>query len=751
MKKLMALILALSMMLLAGCGGGETHPDAAPEPQVSQPAGSRWTLEVVTPDLALNFLSAPHMKSRDGKLYFIAQETIEGSLALKGAGLYEYDPTAHTTTRLDRYDEYISVVDFAFDNDDGFVLLYSVAPAAAEAQITTTIGTKSQKLSNSVLEQMDASGNSLWQYNITKNLWDSGDGTAAKLNANEIVVIDDMVVCINSVSTYDEDGNLDGNCDEGVFAITFDGQRLDMPVQKLNIASTHNLVQVGDKSYLMNYSAPYCSTSLDLDSMNYGKEVTMSIPDHNQSGMAGLFFPGDDERLLFRNSVGIWSADPATGETEYLLNWLENDLSVDIITGLCWLGQQLVYVDGNSGNINILTKNEGADERTVVTLGTLYLDSAMRQAVLEFNQSNEKYRIEVLDYSQYGDADQDKLNMDIAGDNMPDIVEISDIPYATIAGAKAKGALLDLNQFTSDQLDLSDYIPSLMDALQESDGALYELVTGFSLATIAGHSSDFSEGETLTWSKLQELGRNLGSGQKLMEGDSEIGLTLLMIDSDSFLDWENGSCNYENDEFYAALGVIKEELSAASAVHVSDDGGSAFRDGDIALSILELEGFAHYADYMNQLGENAAIVGLPSAESCVAAFIPSCRLAVSSKTENLEAVLELLQFMLESRNSRQFPAMESVFEDMLTQATAPLEDQPQKAAVDGLNITLVTEEQAHTLRELVGSASRVYTFDEAVYGILSDELKDYLAGKTDAPAAAQRVQNRTQTYLNERG
>lgn len=750
MKKLTSLILTLAIMLLAGCGGSETHPDSTPEPQVFQSAGSRWTLESVTPSVDLSFSAAPHMKTRDGKLYFVAQESVEGSFALESAGLYEYDPATHTTTRLDRHDEYVSVVDFAFDSDGGFVLLYSVAPTAAEAQITTAIGTKSKKLSNSVLERMDASGNSLWQYNITKTLWDSGDGTAAKLNAEEIAVIGDMVVCINSVSAYDEDGNQDGNCDESVFAITFDEQRLDMPVQKVNIGSTHNLVQIGDKPYLMNYYTPYCSTALDFDSMKYGGEVTISIPEHNQSGMSGLFFSGD-EKLLFRNSVGIWSADPVTGETEYLLNWLENDLSVDIITGLCWLDQQLVYVDGNSGNINFLTKNEGEDQRTAVTLGTLYLDSAMRQAVLEFNQSNEKYRIEVVDYSQYGDAGQDKLNMDISGDNMPDIIEISDIPYATISGAKAKGALLDLSQFTSDRLDLSDYIPSLLDALRESDGALYELVTGFSLATFAGHNGDFSEGETLTWSKLQKLGSDLGSGQKLMEGDAEIGLTLLMMDSDSFLDWENGSCNYENEEFHAAFEVIKEELSATSALHVHDDGGSAFRDGDIALSALELGGLAHYADYMNQLGEDAVVVGLPSAESCAAAFIPSCRLAVSSKTENLDAVLELLQFMLESQSSRQFSALETNFESMLVQAMTPLEDQPECASVNGLTITLVTGEQADRLRSLVSTASRVYTFDTAIYGILSDELNDFIADKSDISTAAQRVQSRVSTYLSERG
>lgn len=739
MKKFYAMFLVL-MVILTGCSNTA---------EVEEPPGSLWTLETVAPEQEMSFTFDTNMKSRDGKLYFVANETIPDSLGLEYAGLYEYDPEINAVTRLDSEAEYAYVLDFDFDDDGGFVVLYSQAPIAAEAEITVAQGTREQKLSNSILERIDASGNSLWRYNITKTQWDGGNTDLAGLTAAQIFVADGMVVCMNSVLGYDDDGNKNAIL-EAVFAVTFDDQRLDLPVIETDVHMTHNLARANGQIYLVTQHSPYTAAALDWESLDYGQEVTISIADHAQSGMGGMLLSGDD-RLLYRDSVGIWSADPVTGETEYLLNWLENDLDVSVVNSLCWLDGQLVYTDGSSDVISILTKKDGPDQRTVVTLGTLNLDSAMRQAVLNFNQANDKYRVEVIDYSQYGDAGQDKLNMDIAGDNMPDIVETSSVPYATIAGAKAKGALLDLNQLTEVQLDLSGYIPGLKKALEEPKGAMYELVTGFSLLTMAGHPEDFANGESLSWSKLLELNRELEPGQRLMEGDLELGLMMLEMDNESFMDWKTGSCDYENEEFYSALEVIKEAFPASSSVRVSDDQGSAFRSGDQALTVLELGGLAHLADYLNQLGDEAVMVGLPSAGAGGAVFVANCRLAVSAKTEELDAVLELLQYLLEARSPRQFPALESVFEDMLAEATTPLEDQPERAAVDGLHITRVTQEQAEQLRKMVAETSRIYDYDESVFDILSDEVSDHMAGKTDPATAAQRVQSRVQTYLSERG
>lgn len=72
----------------------------------------------------------------------------------------------------------------------------------------------------------------------------------------------------------------------------------------------------------------------------------------------------------------------------------------------------------------------------------MYVDYSTQKAVIDFNRSNDKYRVDLIDYSEYNTEDDynaglTKFNTEIMAGNMPDILALdTQTPYRQYA---AKG------------------------------------------------------------------------------------------------------------------------------------------------------------------------------------------------------------------------------------------------------------------------------------------------------------------------
>ena len=78
-----------------------------------------------------------------------------------------------------------------------------------------------------------------------------------------------------------------------------------------------------------------------------------------------------------------------------------------------------------------------------ITLAAIYLDYDVQDMIVKFNRSNDQYRIEVKDYSEYNndqdgwDAGQTKLNTEILSGNLPRYLlpERAQLPPARLQGS----------------------------------------------------------------------------------------------------------------------------------------------------------------------------------------------------------------------------------------------------------------------------------------------------------------------------
>ena len=108
------------------------------------------------------------------------------------------------------------------------------------------------------------------------------------------------------------------------------------------------------------------------------------------------------------DSNAIYSYDLATGEKKELLNWINSDINgntVQNITALTngnFIAIQYNYENNGSSLLLLVPKDPSEiKEKTVITFAAMYIQDNIRKAIINFNKTNEEYRIQVTDYSQY--------------------------------------------------------------------------------------------------------------------------------------------------------------------------------------------------------------------------------------------------------------------------------------------------------------------------------------------------------------
>ena len=124
--------------------------------------------------------------------------------------------------------------------------------------------------------------------------------------------------------------------------------------------------------------------------------------------------------------------------------------------------------------------------QTVLTLGVLYDNAGVENAVVTFNQRHPDYKIEVKNYQSYADPYL-QLETDIISGNAPDIFALDGMPVEQYLN---NGLLTDLTPYfeSDDEVDLSDLIDSVREAITK-EGKVPYVASGFGIDTVAVRSS----------------------------------------------------------------------------------------------------------------------------------------------------------------------------------------------------------------------------------------------------------------------
>ncbi len=404
---------------------------------------------------------------------------------------------------------------------------------------------------------------------------------------------------------------------------------------------------------------------IDLETMELEKPIPF-----NSANMYSMFTgPGFDFYTRDSNCVYGCSLD---GTTTEVVNFINSDLDTNRMNNIVMLSADrfaAVGYDQMTGTQSISMYERVPDdqivEKVVIKLACVYLDYNLRQQIVAYNKSNDKYRITVEDYSIYNtendyNAGQTKLTNDIIAGKMPDILAInSEFPYESYV---AQGIFADLNKLmdADESFDRADYLNNIFEAM-EINGKLYSIMPSVEIETFAAKRSVLGGRTRWTVDEFMEFAKANPDKQVFdYEFNRDYFLRMLLTFSrDSFIDPATGKCSFDSPEFRRLLEFAKSlpEDEFWSNVSYEDDSfwqeyNDRFRDDRVVLSMAYIYDLADsYRNmFMGTFFEEFDFIGFPCDEGNGAIILANGgEYAIASRSKHKEAAWDFLKSLISEK------------------------------------------------------------------------------------------------------
>ena len=525
------------------------------------------------------------------------------------------------------------------------------------------------------------------------------------------------------------------------------------------------------------------------------------------------------ERFEFEESINAYNAIPGMGEYDFLFtsgtnfygvilkdskveklfNWVNCDVNGDTISSIA--AQKDGTIDAYAINYDQHGETYGVQRITVkkvpgdsvprkdtIRMAVMYLDYQVLNRIVEFNRSNDRYRIEVEDYSEYNrnsetnDEGLTKLQTEIMAGNIPDILAMGNLNYTQLA---SKGLLEDLYPYIDADPEISreDFFPNLLKAM-EVDGKLCVTIPSFYISTVIGSSKIVGDEPGWTYDELNEALSRMPEGCTVFDKTttkSDILQECLALDMNDFVDWGTGRCSFDSEEFIGLLEFVNGfpdefdwdnyEWSEEDSLENRLEQGKQMLVKSYMYSVED----TFYNNYEQVLGGKITYIGYPTLNG-TGNFIgvSDAQFAMSSKSAYKDVIWEFLRsfFMEKYQNdSWSLPSNRNVFMKKLEQACTieymkdddgniRLDENGEKVPVikyviwdkeTGKEIPYygMSEEQADQLLQLVEGTTKVADYNSSIFDIVQEQAAAYFAGQKSAQDVAKLVQSKANIFVNE--
>lgn len=529
---------------------------------------------------------------------------------------------------------------------------------------------------------------------------------------------------------------------------------------------------------------------LDPETKDWGKETPVS-------SRAWNILPGNDVYTYFFTSSGsIFGERKDNGEVEKVVDWIACDVDSNSINsdrfGFLSDGRIVAvtyeYSDNDPSRQQVLVLNRvdaaAVTTKTELTLACLYLDYNLRSQIVKFNKSNPDYRIVVKDYSEYATDDDynaglTKLNTEIISGNVPDIlVNGTELPIGQYA---AKGLLEDLWPYLDADPEYSrDKLMTQPLNAAQTDGKLYRLPIDFGVTTAVGLGKVVGEYTTWTLADVNDALSKLPEGATVFNKyytQAEMLKYCIAMNAENFMNWQDGTCSFDSDEFRALLEFVKPfpaEYDWQSDAEEYESDYTRLKNGKQLLYPTSLSGFSDLYYTFAALNNDFRFIGFPREDgSSGNAFNASCTLSISTTCKDKSGAWAFIRSTLSDDYQESiwnYPIVKSVFEakaqEAMTQEYETDADGNQILDDDGnpipissggmsygnepmIELYAVTQEQYDAVLALIDSTTTFVDYDQNVLDIISDEAAGYFAGSKTVEEASKLIQSRVSLYIQE--
>ena len=657
----------------------------------------------------------------------------------------------------------------------------------------------STDINGSYLMHIAADGSTIASLDLSDtNNEDNEDGMSGNLSSFAVDAAGNLYVSdYNNIYVLDAEGNVQFKLDGS----QYNGSLCRLNAQQVGVMWYNYTDDVNAADENGQYFVP-----IDLETKDWGEKV--KLPSNVWS-----IFPGDDAYdFYYAYNNNIYGYAAKTDTKEKLVDWLACDVDTNNMSGYAMLSDSRVAAlmqdwstDPTTYQLIVLHRVDASEikEKKVLTLACMYLDWNLRSMIVEYNKTNDEYRINVVDYSEYATDDDynagvTKLTTEIISGSVPDIFLTSNLPIDKYA---AKGVIADLNTFMDGGNGLSrDYfVPQVMSAL-EKDGKLYELPTSFSVQTAYALSSIASQYDTWNVAAVQDAMTQLQEGATVFSDGWTKNTALsncLSRNLSAFVDWTTGKCEFDSEAFQQLLafcnsfpaetsdgdGAIAYASSADIAVDDAmwESDATRITNGKQLMSTIGMYSFDSYIWNVYAIRDKITFTGYPTEDGSGSSFELQMPMAISSVTKYPDAAWDFVCSIIKKMNTIDennyyygFPISQAAFDAEMTDIMTEqyqLDENGEQVDWDGdgepdkairgsyetmengetvyKDVYALTQEDIDQILGVINSTRSVYDYDQEILDIITDEVAAYFAGDKDVQTTANMIQSRVNLYVQE--
>lgn len=394
-------------------------------------------------------------------------------------------------------------------------------------------------------------------------------------------------------------------------------------------------------------------------------------------------------------------------------------------------------------------------DRTVLK-AAVFNAHGVKELAAQFNAQSPDYELELVDYvGETGSVDQALTRMcaELGAGSGPDMVCFErrwDRWELNIRGAFAlirNGLLEDLTPYIDAEPELGREQLMAWDALSEY-GGVYYLGPSFAVDCMMGLKENFEGCRGMSMQEYLDMEAALEPWQDMCSRmDSEYFFELMITSYlDRAMDWETGSCDFDNAEFVSILEAasrVKSDRSKEFELPGQfENTWSRLGRGQVLMMRTSRGGgttsLAFDADYS---GREVCYFSLPTVDGEELLRVQlELAAGIFAGSEQKEGCWEFIRFTLMDPTANMHigsrPLYRPLFDEMLE---ANVGDYPNQISI----------EEAAELRELVERADKLAIYDDSAMDIILEEAGAYFAGAQSAEQTAEYVQNRLSIYVAE--
>ncbi|MBR6664118.1 MAG: extracellular solute-binding protein [Lachnospiraceae bacterium] len=489
-----------------------------------------------------------------------------------------------------------------------------------------------------------------------------------------------------------------------------------------------------------------------------------------------------DGYLCLTDAGALWVVTEVSAQK--VLNWQEQGYYWDALYGMVQGPQGITYLLGQLDGEKVLislcfTKEKPITKKQEVVIALTTQNTALEDVVADFNRKSSKYCVKIIlpegaenhtlsdDIFVKQTQFREKIQMELSAGRGPDI--LGDDVLVDAESLAVNGYLERLNR---QEFQNGQQLEAVFESGMIGD-ICYGIPYDFTLDFAAYRAQDV-EGVT-GWSMQDLMERVRKSDAQALEkglGGKEIVVNYALTDvtNTEYIDWENGVSHLTEGPFLEVLAFAKEYAEDGVKAQLSEQEYFA-----VSYSKIPMYALTEMKNLYDKLEGDVKVLGYPHTQE-MGIYVNARVFYVNSQSAQKKGAVEFLKYLLSEQAQTKyathdflkdvsnsggfftgtpayFPVNKAAMETLIRQEQKK-DKQNGYMANDGTFVYLIppyTEEQLEGFRSMIENAKPKSRNISKIQGMVYEELEPYFRGSISAEEAAEKLDNRCQLFLDERG